>query len=81
MKISTALAILALVGYVAFTLRPGLWSVERWFAPKAELWAKWQNHDPTSKAKLDHSEWKDFLGKYVARNEKGVALVDCSKVA
>jgi hypothetical protein len=80
MKISAALAILALVAYAAFTLRPGLWSVERWFAPKAELWAKWQIHDPTSKAKVDHSEWNGFLGKYVARNEKGVALVDYSKV-
>src|SRR6266545_2680088 len=34
-------------------------------APKAELWARWQKHDPTSTQKIDHSPWDRFLRQYV----------------
>jgi len=30
-------------------------------APKAELWARWQNHEPANKQKIDHSAWDRFL--------------------
>jgi hypothetical protein len=34
-------------------------------APKAELWARWQKHDPASTQKIDHSPWDRFLKQYV----------------
>ena len=35
-------------------------------APAADLWPRWQKHDPADTRAIDHSEWKAFLGKYVA---------------
>ena len=35
-------------------------------APEAELWPRWQKHDPASTRTVDHSPWLAFLGKYVA---------------
>lgn len=34
-------------------------------APKAELWARWQQHDPDSERQIDHGLWADFLEKYL----------------
>ena len=34
-------------------------------APKAELWARWQKHDPASRQKIDHSAWDKFLNQFV----------------
>lgn len=34
-------------------------------APKAELWARWQKHEPANKQKIDHSAWDRFLTQYV----------------
>jgi uncharacterized protein DUF547 len=34
-------------------------------APKAELWARWQKHDPANRQKIDHAAWDRFLKKYV----------------
>lgn len=34
-------------------------------APKAELWARWQKHDPASTQKIDHGAWDRFLKQYV----------------
>ena len=34
-------------------------------APKAELWQRWQKHDPASTQKIDHSPWDRFLKQYV----------------
>lgn len=38
-------------------------------APEAEPWPRWQAHDPTSEAVIDHGAWKAFLARYVARDE------------
>ncbi len=35
-------------------------------APKAELWPRWQKHDPASTQTIDHAAWRAFLEKYVA---------------
>lgn len=80
MKILAVLVVVALVASVAFMLRPGFGSFERWLAPNTHLWAKWQSHDAASKADIDHSDWSDFLKKYLNQNEYGVALVDYSAV-
>jgi len=34
-------------------------------APKAELWARWQKHDPGSTQKIDHGAWDRFLKQFV----------------
>jgi len=34
-------------------------------APKAELWPRWQKHDPSSRQKIDHGAWDGFLKKFV----------------
>ncbi|MET0501958.1 MAG: DUF547 domain-containing protein [Candidatus Binatia bacterium] len=34
-------------------------------APKAELWPRWQKHDPADKQKIDHGLWDGFLRKNV----------------
>jgi len=34
-------------------------------APKAELWPRWQKHDPASTQKIDHSRWDRFLKRFV----------------
>ena len=34
-------------------------------APKAELWARWQKHDPANRKTIDHYAWDKFLKQYV----------------
>jgi hypothetical protein len=34
-------------------------------APKAELWPRWQKHDPANRKTIDHYEWDRFLKQYV----------------
>jgi hypothetical protein len=45
---------------------------ERLFAPKAELWPKWQAHQPDSQKQIDHSAWDRFLQKYVQAGADGI---------
>jgi hypothetical protein len=33
-------------------------------APKAELWPKWQEHDPSNAQKIDHGLWGGLLKEY-----------------
>jgi hypothetical protein len=44
-------------------------------APSAELWPRWQAHDPQSSATVDHGAWADFLDRYVEVNADGVNRV------
>lgn len=50
-------------------------------APKAELWARWLAHDPASTLRVDHDAWRDFLSKYLVRDEDGVNRVRYGRVA
>lgn len=34
-------------------------------APQAELWPRWEAHDPASTARVDHSAWAAFLDEYL----------------
>ncbi len=34
-------------------------------APAADLWPRWQEHDPGSTRAVDHSRWQAFLKKYM----------------
>ncbi|MCG6936723.1 MAG: DUF547 domain-containing protein [Gammaproteobacteria bacterium] len=47
-------------------------SLERLFAPKAELWSYWQQHDKTSTKQINHSLWDSFLQTYVVQSEDGI---------
>src|SRR5260370_14613257 len=38
---------------------------ERLFAPKADLWPPWQQHDPADMPAIHHPPWPAFLGKYL----------------
>ncbi len=45
-------------------------------APKAELWPRWETHDPASTAAVDHGAWGSFLAAYlVADHPSGVNRV------
>jgi hypothetical protein len=45
-------------------------------APKADLWPRWEKHDPGDGQKIDHSLWDQFLRKYlVASHASGVNRV------
>lgn len=47
-----------------------------WAAPKAELWTRWQKHDPASRQKIDHSAWDRFLKQYlIAPHPSGINRV------
>jgi len=34
-------------------------------APKADLWPRWESHDPSSSVVVDHSAWDRFLNRYL----------------
>ncbi|SDG33948.1 Protein of unknown function, DUF547 [Limimonas halophila] len=44
-------------------------------APEADLWPRWEKHDPESTKTIDHGAWGDFLKKYVSRGPDGVNRV------
>ncbi len=58
----------------------GFASIEALFAPKAELWARWTAHDPSSKATIDHTAWSAFLARYVTTDAHGVNRVAYARV-
>jgi hypothetical protein len=74
-----ALGRLALGTAVALTT--GGWSISNLFVPKAELWARWEPHDPASTTRLDHVAWTAFLRSYVAPAADGVNRVAYRRVA
>lgn len=53
---------------------------EALFAPKAELWERWQPHAKAETVSVDYEAWNDFLARYRQLGEKGVARVAYAKV-
>jgi hypothetical protein len=50
-------------------------------APKAELWPRWQENNPQSTTRVDHSAWAQFLEKYLVVGTAGATnLVRYAKV-
>ena len=45
-------------------------------APSAELWPRWQAHDPASTEVIDHREWTRLLQDFGAQNEDGIVRID-----
>lgn len=54
----------------------GFTSVEKLFAPSADLWPRWEKHDPNSTAKIDFTAWDALLKRYVRPGSDGVNRVD-----
>ncbi len=38
-------------------------------APRADLWPRWQAHDPASTVAVDHTPWQRFLDAYLMRDD------------
>ena len=64
----------------ALMLAAGFGGVERLFAPKVELWPRWQVHDAQSRRVIDHGAWESLLGRYIVPSEGGLNLFAYSKV-
>lgn len=53
-----------------------LGALETQAAPRADLWPRWQKHDPSSSQRIDHAVWDKFLKKYlVAPHPSGIYRV------
>ncbi|MFK5925095.1 MAG: DUF547 domain-containing protein [Desulfuromusa sp.] len=51
-------------------------------APKAELWPRWQENNPQSTTRVDHSVWAQFLEKYLVVGTAGAtSLVRYAEVS
>lgn len=51
-------------------------------APQAELWPRWEAHDPASTATIDHEPWGSFLDRYLdADHASGVNRVRYASVS
>lgn len=58
-----------LVGAITLAMTATLIAVPAQAAPKADLWARWQKHDPASRQQIDHAPWDRFLKQYVVAND------------
>ncbi len=58
----------------------GIASFEALFAPSAELWPRWQAHDPAATATIDHVDWERLLKTYVSADGEGVNRFDYGRV-
>lgn len=63
-----------------FMLLGAISPLETLFAPKAELWPRWQAYGPASTATIDHRAWDRFLATYVDRSADGVNRVAYGRV-
>jgi hypothetical protein len=67
------------VSLALFLSLSGFTFLDRFLAPKADLWARWSAHDPGSQARIDHAPWDRFLASYVKERD-GRNLVDYAAV-
>ncbi len=59
----------------------GFTALEALFAPKAELWPRWQARDESSAITPDHGPWSRFLKAYVVAGADGVNRVAYDRVS
>ena len=69
------LSFLLVLPLAAFT------SAERLFAPSADLWPRWERHNPDNAAQLDFSAWDAFLKRHVTVDGMGVHRLDYGALA
>jgi hypothetical protein len=65
---------------VAFWVCSGFATVERLFAPSADLWKRWTAHDETNGERIDHHAWDGFLARYVVPGPDGATWVNYAGV-
>lgn len=58
----------------------GFGSFEALFAPRADLWPRWQRHDPNATAEVDHDAWGRILNTYLRAGDDGVNRFDYASV-
>ena len=66
---------------MAFLFCTGFGTWERWFAPSAKLWERWDRHDPASVGRIDHETWNRFLSRYVVAGPEGATRLAYAKVS
>lgn len=71
---SSGLIRLAAAGIALFSLS-GFRSFEANFAPDADLWSRWEAHNPQSEKVIDVSAWNDILAAYVTQDAGGLNRV------
>ena len=54
-----------------FLLTGAFW-FESLFSANAELWSRWERHNPESQKRVDHTEWDTLLKTYVRLGPDGV---------
>jgi hypothetical protein len=59
----------------------GFSSLEVLFAPRSELWPRWQAHDAAATAEIDHTPWDRLLGRYLTAVPGGVNSFAYDKVS
>ena len=55
--------------------------LDKLFAPKADLWERWQAHDPDSSLNVDHTLWDQFLDTYVIEGTDGVNRLPYARIS
>jgi hypothetical protein len=54
---------------------------ERIFVPRADLWPRWQQHNPADTRRIDHGAWHAFLGTYLdTKHPSGINRMNYARV-
>ena len=80
MKRSTKISRRTLLAGALVAVLSGFTFLEAALAPKADLWPRWQAHDPASTARIDHSYWDRFLKTYLRAGADGVNRVAYGRI-
>ena len=72
---------LALVSCLMCTGLVEAGALERLFAPKAELWAKWTQYAPDSSRRINHSSWDRFLHAWIITGKDGINRLPYGNIA
>lgn len=54
----------------------GVGGFEALFAPKKDLWPRWEAHDPGSSISVDHSSWQRLLDRHLSQGGDGINRFD-----
>ena len=67
------------IGALALPLM-GFRSFQSLFAPDAELWPRWEAHDPQSSMAVDWAAWDTWLASHVIAGPDGITRIDYGAV-
>ncbi len=63
-----------------FSFLAGCDRIEAWLAPKADLWERWEIHDPAAAGQIDHAPWQRLLKAYLVPGKDGINRMAYGKV-